>query len=145
MWSSQFHWQKPSTTTKQITARVGENHKKINSIIDTTRLTDALLKNLDISVHKISIIVTAMLQHNPAQLNSEINQILENRHKAPGSLNQVRLWNSEPAYEMPTRSSHQSSTHHRRPSTQTREHDQIYCDVTSTNAVLKFQKPRKDL
>ncbi len=94
MWSSQFHWQKPSTTTKQITARVGENHKKINSIIDTTRLTDALLKNLDISVHKISIIVTAMLQHNPAQLNSEINRILENRHKAPGSLNQVRLWNS---------------------------------------------------
>jgi hypothetical protein len=59
-----------------------KNRKKINSIIDITRLTDAHLKNLDILVYKISNIVTAMLQHNPAQLNSEINRILENRHEA---------------------------------------------------------------
>jgi len=67
---------------KRIAAGVGENRKKINSIIDITRLTDEHLKNLDISVDKISNIVTAMLQHNPAQLNSEINRILENGHEA---------------------------------------------------------------
>jgi hypothetical protein len=71
-----------SVEIKRIAARVGENRKKINSIIDITRLTDAHLKNLDISVDKISNIVTAMLQHNPAQLNSEINCILENGHEA---------------------------------------------------------------
>jgi hypothetical protein len=72
-----------SVKTKLIAAGEGENCEKINSIIDITRLTHAHLKKLDISVHKISTIVTAMLQHNPAQLNSEINCILENRHKAP--------------------------------------------------------------
>jgi hypothetical protein len=67
---------------KQIADGVGEKCKKINSIIDITRLTDAHLKNVDISVGRISNIVTAMLQHNPAQLNSEINHILEKGHKA---------------------------------------------------------------
>ena len=71
-----------SVEIKRIAAGVGENRKKINSIIDITRLTDEHLKNLDISVDKISNIVTAMLQHNPAQLNSEINRILENGHEA---------------------------------------------------------------
>jgi hypothetical protein len=71
-----------SVEIRRIAAGVGENRKKINSIIDITRLTDSHLKNLDISVDKISNIVTAMLQHNPAQLNSEINRILENGHEA---------------------------------------------------------------
>jgi hypothetical protein len=68
-----------SVEIKRIAAGVGENCKKINSIIN---ITVAHLKNLDISVDKISNIVTAMLQHNPAQLNSEINRILENGHEA---------------------------------------------------------------
>ncbi len=71
-----------SVEIKQIAAGVGENRKKINFIIDITRLTNAHLKNLDISVDKIYNIVTAMLQHNHAQLNSEINRILENGHEA---------------------------------------------------------------
>ncbi len=43
-----------SVEIKRIAAGVGENRKKINSIIDITRLTDEHLKNLDISVDKIS-------------------------------------------------------------------------------------------
>ncbi len=71
-----------SVEIKRIAAGVGENRKKINSIIDITRLTEAHMKNLDISVDKLSNIVIAMLQHNPAQLNSEISRILENGHEA---------------------------------------------------------------
>ena len=60
---------------QRIAAGVGENRKKINSIIDIQRLTTDHLKNLQISVDKLSDVITALLQTNPAQLLSETSEI----------------------------------------------------------------------
>ena len=60
---------------QRIAAGVGENRKKINSIIDIQKLTTDHLKNLQISVDKLSDVITALLQTNPAQLLSEISDI----------------------------------------------------------------------
>ena len=67
---------------KNIAAGVGENWKKISSVIDITKLSTKHLENLCISTNKISNIITAMLQNNPAQLLSEIKIYLDNTHNA---------------------------------------------------------------
>ena len=59
---------------------MGENLKKINSVIDKTKLNTKHLENLYISTNKISNIITAMLQNNPAQLLIEIKISLDNAH-----------------------------------------------------------------
>ena len=65
---------------KNIAAGVGENLKKINSVIHITKLNTKHLENLYISTNKISNIITAMLQNNPAQLLIEIKISLDNAH-----------------------------------------------------------------
>lgn len=66
----------------RIAKGVGENRKKINSIIDITKLNAEHLENLRVSTNKISNIITAMLQNNPAQLISEIDDILDKGNDA---------------------------------------------------------------
>ena len=68
--------------TSRIAKGVGENRKKINSIIDITKLNAEHLENLRVSTNKISNIITAMLQNNPAQLISEIDDILDKGNDA---------------------------------------------------------------
>ena len=67
---------------KNIAAGVGENPKKINSVIAKTKLNTKHLENLRISKNKLLNIITAMLQNNPAQLLSEIKISLDNGHNA---------------------------------------------------------------
>ena len=67
---------------QKIAAGVGENRKKINGVIDIVKLNIKHMENLQITTNKLSNIVSAMLQNNPAQLNSEIEQTLDNAHEA---------------------------------------------------------------
>ena len=67
---------------KSIAARVGENSKKINSIIDITQIHYEHLENFQMATDKLSNIVTAMLQSNPAQLINNISCTLEMGHEA---------------------------------------------------------------
>ena len=66
----------------KIAAGVGENRKKINGVIDIVKLNIKHMENLQITTNKLSNIISAMLQNNPAQLNSEIEQTLDNAHDA---------------------------------------------------------------
>jgi len=51
----------------RIAKGVGENSKRIISIIDINKINSKHLENLRLSVDKITDIVTAMLTKNPAQ------------------------------------------------------------------------------
>jgi hypothetical protein len=55
---------------------VGENSRKINTIIDISDIHTEHLQNLKFSVDKISDILTAMLKNNPAHLITEIDRTL---------------------------------------------------------------------
>ena len=71
---------------KNIAAGAGENRKKINSVIDITKLNTEHFENLRIFTNKISNIITAMLQNNPAQLFSEIEMSLDTAQNAVTSI-----------------------------------------------------------
>ena len=59
-----------------------ENQKKINAVIDITKLNTKHLENLQISTNKLSNIITAMLKNNSAQLFSKIKMTFDNAHNA---------------------------------------------------------------
>ena len=65
----------------RIAKGVGENSRKINTIIDIAEINSEHLQNLKLSVDKITDIVTAMLKYNPAQLITEIDRTLEMGHE----------------------------------------------------------------
>jgi len=71
-----------SCEISQITKGVGENSKKINSIINITEIHSKHLEKLKISPGKLKEIVTALLQNNLAQLNNEKSHTLEMGYKA---------------------------------------------------------------
>ena len=75
---------------KKIAARVGDNPKKINPVIDTTRLNTDHLENLRISTNKLSNVITAMLTNNPVQLLSEIEMTLDNANNVGNMLRQKK-------------------------------------------------------
>jgi hypothetical protein len=67
---------------QKIAAGVGENRKRINDVIDITKLNTEHLENLRLSTNKLSNIITAMLKDNPAQLLSEIETTMDNANNA---------------------------------------------------------------
>ena len=60
---------------------VGENSRRINTVIDISDIHSEHLQNLKLSVDKITDIISAMLKNNPAQLITEIDRTLEMGHK----------------------------------------------------------------
>ena len=67
---------------QKIAAGVGENRKRINDVIDITKINTEHLENLRLSTDKLSNIITAMLKDNPAQLLSEIEMTMDNANNA---------------------------------------------------------------
>jgi len=65
----------------RIAKGVGENSRRINTIINITDIHSEHLQNLKLSVDKITDILTAILKNNPAQLITEINRTLEMGHE----------------------------------------------------------------
>jgi len=65
----------------RIAKGVGENYKRINTVIDISDINSEHLQNLKLSEDKITDILTAMLKHSPAQLITEIDCTLEMGHK----------------------------------------------------------------
>jgi len=65
----------------RIAKGVGENSRKINTIIDISDINSEHLQNLKLSVDKITDIISAMLKYNPAQLITEIDSTLEMGHE----------------------------------------------------------------
>jgi len=72
----------------QIAKGVGQNSRKINTIIDISNIHTEHQQNLKLSMDKISDILTAMLKNNPAHLITEIDRTLEMGHKV-----QIRITN----------------------------------------------------
>jgi len=64
----------------RIAKGVGENSRRINTIIDISDINSEHLQNLKLSVDKITDIITAMLKYSPAQLITEIDSTLEMGH-----------------------------------------------------------------
>jgi len=75
----------------RIAKGVGENFRRINTVIDISDINSEHLQNLKLSVDKITDIISAMLKHSPAQLITEIDRTLEMEtrsskpHYQPGS------------------------------------------------------------
>jgi hypothetical protein len=65
----------------RIAKGVGENSRKINTIIDISDINSEHLQNLKLSVDKITDIIAAMLKYNSAQLITEIDRTLEMGHE----------------------------------------------------------------
>ena len=66
----------------RIAKGVGENSRKINTIIDISDINSEHLQNLRLSVDKITDIIAAMLKYSSAQLITEIDRTLEMGHEA---------------------------------------------------------------
>jgi len=65
----------------QIAKGVGENSRKINTIIDISDIHSEHLENLRLSVDKLTDLVTAMVKNNPAHLITNIDRTLEMGHE----------------------------------------------------------------
>jgi len=65
----------------RIAKGVGENFRRINTVIDISDINSEHLQNLKLSVDKITDIISAMLKHSPAQLITEIDRTLEMGHE----------------------------------------------------------------
>jgi len=66
---------------KGIAKGVGENSRKINTIIDISDIHSEHLQNLRLSVDKLTDLFTAMVKNNPAHLITNIDCTLEMGHE----------------------------------------------------------------
>jgi hypothetical protein len=70
----------------RIAKGVGENSRKINTIIDISDIHSEHLENLRLSVDKLTDLVTAMVKNNPAHLITNIDRTLEMGHEVQTNL-----------------------------------------------------------